>query len=86
MNKTNSAPENALRIGYERMPRLNTEEGYCLNTKCLETKPENAFILGHCEKCNQMTNHSYDRETGDYICRKCKPENAYYCKHGRRAK
>jgi hypothetical protein len=39
-----------------------------------EAKTENAFILGYCEKCIQMTNHSYDRETGDYACCKCKPE------------
>jgi hypothetical protein len=36
--------------------------------------PENAFRLDYCKKCIQMTNHSYNKETGETQCQKCKPE------------
>jgi hypothetical protein len=36
--------------------------------------PEKAFELYHCFKCNQMTNHLYDREREEMVCQKCKPK------------
>lgn len=42
-----------------------------LNKK-IHIKENIAKILNFCEKCYQMTNHSYNRETGDMECLKCK--------------
>lgn len=44
---------------------------------------DETVILGHCLKCNQMTNHSYNRETGDYACLKCKSEKPRCCACGK---
>jgi hypothetical protein len=52
--------------------RSSTDKNARFGRLKANSAPENAFILGHCEKCNQMTNHSYNRETGDYACLKCK--------------
>ena len=77
ISPANPKPENAYdeSEGYDK-PEIQKSCGTSVPpTSCGKLKEPR---LDLCKKCWQMTNHSYNEETGELICLKCKSDD---CKH-----